>query len=262
VTKAKVATGAGTPRYSDASSGTDDPPPRRYSDASTGTDSPQFSLTSSGCEVETSKFFGSEASDGSPSHQDHAVDSCYDNTPKGTDAIPNKEQLALDQDLTTAMIRNIPCRFRAEDVEQVLDEVGFHGKYNHVRVPTRNRSNLGYCFVNFTEPIYLQQCAEYFYGRPFGNSLSEKLCQVMFATRQYMESSPSSPHHGRAQNSKKQKQSFTGSLPYMESSPSSPHQDVHVRSPKLSDCHGAQPPFKEQCSPLLKLQAYGARFVR
>lgn len=100
------------------------------------------------------------------------------------------EEIA-NSNFTTAMIRNIACRYTTEDVKMLLDSTGFQSKYDYVRVPmkcTRSKttSNLGYCFVNFTDPSYLLDFAEKFRGRRFGlgESQSKKRCDVSFAREQ------------------------------------------------------------------------------
>lgn len=52
--------------------------------------------------------------------------------------------------VTTLMICNLPCRILQEELEELLSKTGFDGRYDWLHVPTsqRNRSNLGYAFVN------------------------------------------------------------------------------------------------------------------
>lgn len=99
--------------------------------------------------------------------------------------------------LTTAMIRNIACRYNTEDVKYLLDCAGFQSKYDFVRVPMKSTrakttSNLGYCFVNFTDPSYLVEFANTFNGRRFGigETQSKKLCAVSLAKEQIYQDSP------------------------------------------------------------------------
>mmetsp|Transcript_24311 Transcript_24311/g.61641 ORF Transcript_24311/g.61641 Transcript_24311/m.61641 type:complete len:421 (+) Transcript_24311:88-1350(+) len=90
-----------------------------------------------------------------------------------------------DDDLpaTTVMLRNIACRYSQEDVADALDDVGLAGTYDLVyipRSPTR-RSNLGYAFVYFRDPKFVEECIKRCDGKPFGRCNTSKLCKVALA---------------------------------------------------------------------------------
>jgi len=83
--------------------------------------------------------------------------------------------------VTTAMIRNIACRFNQEDVIRELEGVGLGGKFESVCVPRSRtgQSNLGYAFVNFWSDEYAKLCCSMCHGRVFGQSYTKKLCEVI-----------------------------------------------------------------------------------
>jgi len=64
----------------------------------------------------------------------------------------HKEEL-----ITTAMVRNIPYSYTEAELTLELDELGFKGKYNFVRVPVKKKKRMscGYAFVNLkTQKFY------------------------------------------------------------------------------------------------------------
>jgi len=59
--------------------------------------------------------------------------------------------------ITTAMVRNIPYSYTEAELTLELDELGFKGKYNFVRVPVKKKKRMscGYAFVNLkTQKFY------------------------------------------------------------------------------------------------------------
>lgn len=95
---------------------------------------------------------------------------------------------------TTMMIRNIPCKCNKQDVLKDIDEKGFQGQYDFFYLPfdRKNKSNLGYAFINFKAP----ESAESFQGRldghrfgrgSDGNNRSHKVCTISPATVQGLE---------------------------------------------------------------------------
>jgi hypothetical protein len=83
------------------------------------------------------------------------------------------------------MIKNIACRFSQEDVQQILDDAGLKGTYEDVYIPRgcSGKSNLGYAFVQFAQPVYAEECQHKLDGRVLGNSNTTKLCKVVPAHR-------------------------------------------------------------------------------
>jgi len=61
-----------------------------------------------------------------------------------------------------------------------LDEAGLEGMYNILHLPLNptRRANLGYVFVNFTSPEYVDECKRLIEGKSLGPCVSEKRCEV------------------------------------------------------------------------------------
>lgn len=103
------------------------------------------------------------------------------------------EPVSASEPITTAMIRNIPCKYTREDVIAVLDRAGLKGTYDYVNLPQNaaRRANLGYLFVNFLEPAHVDLCRRMLSGKLFGNrSASVKYCEVTFARVQVRNGTP------------------------------------------------------------------------
>mmetsp|Transcript_34911 Transcript_34911/g.81684 ORF Transcript_34911/g.81684 Transcript_34911/m.81684 type:complete len:434 (+) Transcript_34911:131-1432(+) len=92
--------------------------------------------------------------------------------------------LETQQEITSVMIRNIPCRVTAEELGQAVDESGFRGLYDFLYMPKGNRrskardSNLGYGFVNFPDPRNAQRFMQEFTGYRFPGTKSVKEVEV------------------------------------------------------------------------------------
>jgi len=58
------------------------------------------------------------------------------------------------EEITTAMVRNIPYQYSLEDVLAEFDDLGIGTSYNFVFLPSgdKKRPNLGYAFVNVVSP--------------------------------------------------------------------------------------------------------------
>jgi len=66
---------------------------------------------------------------------------------------------------TTLMIRNVPNRYKQQDLIDELEDLGFQGLFNFLYLPVdqggrnRNRvSSVGYAFVNFIDHIAAEKC--------------------------------------------------------------------------------------------------------
>jgi len=84
---------------------------------------------------------------------------------------------------TTVMIRHIGCRVMQEAAVAFLDEKGLKEKYDFVYLPMNQskRANLGYMFVNFLEPEYVNECKQLLNGKTFGAADTLKKCEVTLA---------------------------------------------------------------------------------
>merc|ERR1711971_266111 len=89
---------------------------------------------------------------------------------------------------TTVMIRNIPCRYSQDELYLEIAEVGFRFNFMYLPPARRSPGNLGYAFVNFVDP----QDALAFVGAFTGHAFvcqpkSKKRAEVMFAKLQGFE---------------------------------------------------------------------------
>lgn len=82
--------------------------------------------------------------------------------------------------ITTVMVRGIPCSFSHERMIQLLDEAGLAGKFNFFYLPYagKSASNLGYAFVNFVDSTSAAACATLFDGVALDPERSTKFVTV------------------------------------------------------------------------------------
>lgn len=83
-------------------------------------------------------------------------------------------------EITTLMIRGIPCSFSQDTLMKLIDHAGLKGKYDFFYLPRAGNhgSNLGYAFVNFTDAFCAEHFAATFNGVPLDPSRSMKVCSV------------------------------------------------------------------------------------
>jgi len=84
-------------------------------------------------------------------------------------------------DVTTLMIRGLPCSFTQEMLMHFLDQnAGLAGKYDFFYLPRAGVSsyNLGYAFVNFVEPAQAAACRAAMDGVQLDPSRSSKICKI------------------------------------------------------------------------------------
>lgn len=84
------------------------------------------------------------------------------------------------QEITTLMVRGIPCSFSQEALLQLIDEAGLQGKYNFFYLPRdgKRSSNLGYAFINFVDQDSAEIMTSTFTGVPLAPARSKKVCTV------------------------------------------------------------------------------------
>jgi hypothetical protein len=85
--------------------------------------------------------------------------------------------------LTTFMLCNIPCRVTQEHLAEVINSIGFKDKYDFLYLPsggrsTKTGSNLGYGFINFKDPSYVEPFTKEFAAHRFECTTSQKVCTV------------------------------------------------------------------------------------
>jgi hypothetical protein len=96
--------------------------------------------------------------------------------------------------VTTLMICNIPCRITQQQLVDVINGMGFSELYDFLYLPTGGRSstvgssNLGYGFINFTDPSNADPFTQAFAGYQFEGTSSTKVCTVRPAHMQGLES--------------------------------------------------------------------------
>uniref|UniRef100_A0A7S0ZT07 RRM domain-containing protein n=1 Tax=Noctiluca scintillans TaxID=2966 RepID=A0A7S0ZT07_NOCSC len=103
-------------------------------------------------------------------------------TPKKTDLI--SQYSAHHGPITTLMVQNIPCRITQEQLIDVIVDLGFGEKYDFLYLPTcsrssmTGRSNLGYGFINFSEPEDAASFSRVFTNYLFEGTRSKKVSTV------------------------------------------------------------------------------------
>merc|ERR1719262_1500642 len=83
-------------------------------------------------------------------------------------------------EITTLMIRGIPCSFSQDTLMKLIDSVDLKGKYDFFYLPRagNNGSNLGYAFINFVCQVGAEHCMATFNGVPLDPSRSMKICTI------------------------------------------------------------------------------------
>mmetsp|Transcript_14664 Transcript_14664/g.43843 ORF Transcript_14664/g.43843 Transcript_14664/m.43843 type:complete len:152 (-) Transcript_14664:34-489(-) len=86
-----------------------------------------------------------------------------------------------DERITTLMLCNLPCRMRHQELSEILDGLGFHRRYDFLRIIAggqggpKAKSNLGYGFVNFYTAADAKAFTCAFEGFKFVGTDSKKL---------------------------------------------------------------------------------------
>ena len=90
--------------------------------------------------------------------------------------------LKLKDKRTTLIIRNIPNKYTMELFQNEINE-HFYGKYDILYLPLDfiNRTNLGFGFINFIDPIHILYFFSEFIGKKWNIFNSEKRCQLAYA---------------------------------------------------------------------------------
>jgi hypothetical protein len=83
-------------------------------------------------------------------------------------------------EVTTLMVRGIPCSFSKDTLLNLLDNNGFTGRYDFFYLPRASNtgSNLGYAFINFVDHESAEQCTLKFHGVPLDPTRSLKVCSM------------------------------------------------------------------------------------
>jgi len=91
-----------------------------------------------------------------------------------------------DGQITTLMMRNLPCPFLRDDLIDEMDKHGFAGCYNLVYMPKDYKTGmgLGYAFVNFTNAEQAQRFTLAFEGFCNWPKQSLKVCSITLSVTQ------------------------------------------------------------------------------
>eukprot|EP00817_Percolomonadidae_sp_ATCC50343_P005557 CAMPEP_0117425370 /NCGR_PEP_ID=MMETSP0758-20121206/5636_1 /TAXON_ID=63605 /ORGANISM="Percolomonas cosmopolitus, Strain AE-1 (ATCC 50343)" /LENGTH=620 /DNA_ID=CAMNT_0005209775 /DNA_START=295 /DNA_END=2154 /DNA_ORIENTATION=- len=82
---------------------------------------------------------------------------------------------------TTLMIKNIPNKYSQRMLLELIDRL-FAGCYNFFYLPIdfKNKCNVGYAFINLTDPRHIINFAEEFNGKKWHKFNSEKVCELTY----------------------------------------------------------------------------------
>lgn len=102
----------------------------------------------------------------------------------------NIERIRAGLDVrTTIMLRNLPNRWQCDDLKECLDKTSA-GNYDfsYLRIDFRLGTNVGYAFVNFTDPVHVISFVQHYVGNEWQpGSWPRKVAQVSYATIQGMD---------------------------------------------------------------------------
>ncbi|GAO46074.1 hypothetical protein G7K_0317-t1 [Saitoella complicata NRRL Y-17804] len=100
----------------------------------------------------------------------------------------NLDRIANGADMrTTIMIKNVPNKYTSTMLQEYInDSFSFKGAYDflYLRMDFQNRCNVGYAFVNFTDPMHILHFAEHRLGTKWNRFHSEKRCEITYANIQ------------------------------------------------------------------------------
>lgn len=84
------------------------------------------------------------------------------------------------ESITTVMLRNIPCKYMQGNLLREIDQMGFEGTYDFFYLPldTRNKTSVGYAFVNFLDEKDAERFTTTFTGYRFQRHQNEKIAEV------------------------------------------------------------------------------------
>mmetsp|Transcript_16581 Transcript_16581/g.42821 ORF Transcript_16581/g.42821 Transcript_16581/m.42821 type:complete len:350 (+) Transcript_16581:88-1137(+) len=109
-------------------------------------------------------------------------------TPYHSQSVPKSEDLqanlmgrpAANQSTTTMMLRNIPNKYTQNSLMEEIDSCGFKATYDFFYLPmdVHNRSNVGYAFINFTDPADAERFRRVFIEHRFQKIHSRKVSSV------------------------------------------------------------------------------------
>lgn len=83
---------------------------------------------------------------------------------------------------TTLMVKNIPNKYTQKMLLQTID-IDFNLKYDFFYLPIdfKNKCNVGYAFINFSDPLTIIPFYQAFHGKKWEKFNSEKVCDITYA---------------------------------------------------------------------------------
>lgn len=115
----------------------------------------------------------------------------HGHVPKNLNLAEEYRNAAPSSPPTTLMIRNIPNRYTQRELIMELEDLGFAGTFDFLYIPLDKgtMSNVGYAFVNFTEPSWAQKCMASFQNYRFKRhrKISGKIAAISVAHIQGLE---------------------------------------------------------------------------
>jgi RNA recognition motif-containing protein len=128
--------------------------------------------------------------------------------------VPRHQNWADMQDITTRheepttmMIRNIPSRYTQQDLVLDLQEFGLTGTFDFLYIPMDRvtAANVGYAFVNFSDPHWARKCMQSFHNYRFARHSihgSKKVATVSVAHLQGLSKNLEHYAHSAVNSSK------------------------------------------------------------
>lgn len=94
----------------------------------------------------------------------------------------NMENIIIGKDKrTTLMLRNIPNKYT---LQNLVDEINpsFWGKYDYINLPIdyERKLNLGYAFINFTDPMHVVIFYETYFNKKWSKYKSDKVITYIY----------------------------------------------------------------------------------
>jgi len=84
-----------------------------------------------------------------------------------------------NEPVTSLMLCNLPCRLTQQHLINIIQQLGFSGKYDCIHFPaSKGSANLGYVFVNFITPEDTARFTAAFRSYRFAEFQSKKLPEV------------------------------------------------------------------------------------
>ena len=110
-------------------------------------------------------------------------DSSHHKSKKNSHFSLNLQSIAEGKDRkTTVMIRNIPNKYTQRMLLAEVD-TELKGKYDFFYLPIdfKNQCNVGYAFINLTDPLWILNLYEKFNGKRWSHFNSGKICEITYA---------------------------------------------------------------------------------